>query len=262
MSISSWKRCCRHVAIAAAASGALVCSAHGVRAADWSVTEIQLQYGKLDNPFTGSSTETPIVTLQHASGHKFGDVFFFVDLSDDDIVDGFNDKDAYGEFYAYFSSAKILGATYGGLIKDIGVVLGVNYGADSGYLGYFPGVYIDWNAPAFKFLRTQATAIIDDSSYAQKDGWQIDTQWGYGFEIGGQRFSFEGHWEYTGNYGNAFGPQKDWFLIQPQLRWDVGYALTGKADVVFLGTEYQYWNNKLGADLDESAFQALAVWRF
>lgn len=231
-------------------------------AADWSITELQFQYGKLDNPFTGSSTATPIVTLQHASGHKFGDVFFFVDFLDDDITDGFNDKDAYGEFYAYFSSAKILGAQYGGLVKDFGILLGVNYGADAGYLGYFPGIYIDWNAPAFKFLRTQITAVVDDSSFDQNDGWQIDTQWGYAFEVAGQKFSFEGHWEYTANSGNEFGPQKDWFLIQPQLRWDAGYALTGKADVFFLGTEYQYWDNKLGTSLDESAFQALAVWRF
>lgn len=259
MSIS--KRCGRGVALAAATI-ALGIAPQVSQAADWSITEIHLQYGKLDNPFTESSTNTPIITLQHASGHKFGDVFFFVDMLDDDISDGFNDKDAWAEFYAYFSSAKILGAQYGGLVKDVGIVLGANYGADSGYLGYFPGVYIDWNAPALKFLRTQITAIIDDSSYYQKDGWQIDTQWGYGFEVAGQRFSFEGHWEYTVNNGNAFGSQKDWFLIQPQLRWDVGYALTGKADVVFLGTEYQYWNNKLGASLDESAFQALAVWRF
>lgn len=253
---------CSRFAILAAASLALGANAPDSQAADWSITEIQLQYGRLDNPFTGTTSPTPIITLQHASGHKYGDVFFFVDMLDDNREDGFNDKDAWGEFYGYFSSAKILGAQYGGLIKDVGVVLGVNYGADSGYLSYLPGFYIDWNAPAFKFLRTQVTAVIDDSSYAQKDGWQIDTQWGYGFEIAGQKFSFEGHWEYTGNYGNAFGSQKDWFLIQPQLRWDVGYALTGKADVVFLGTEYQFWKNKLGADHDESAFQALAVWRF
>lgn len=253
----------RLISVLTASAVALGVNAATSRAADWSITEMQLQYGRLDNPFTGvTSTPTPIITLQHASGHKYGDVFFFVDMIDDNREDGYNDKDAYGEFYGYFSSAKILGAQYGGLIKDVGVVLGVNYGADSGYLSYLPGFYVDWNAPAFKFLRTQVTTVIDDSSYAQKDGWQIDTQWGYGFEIAGQKFSIEGHWEYTANTSNAFGPQKDWFLIQPQLRWDVGYALTGKADVVFVGTEYQFWKNKLGADHDESAFQALAVWRF
>lgn len=233
-------------------------------AADWSSTEIQFQYGKLESPFAGGSDWTPIVTLQHASGYSFGDVFFFIDFLDDDTVDGFNDKDAYGEFYSYFSSGKILGAKYGGPIKDIGLVLGLNYGADANYLSYLPGGYIDWAVPGFAFLRTQFTAVLDDSdgTTAEEDGWQFDVSWAYPFQISGQRFSIEGHVEYTGKGDGFFGPQKDWVLGQPQFRWDVGYALTGKKDVFFVGTEYQFWVNKLGTDVDESAFQALGVWRF
>ena len=240
----------------------IVCPMAG-NAADWSSTEMHFKVGKLESPFAGGSANTGYVRLQHASGNGIGDVFFFVDFSDDSMSDGFNEREAYGEGYAYFSSAKIFGATYGGIVKDVGVLVGINYDADVGYLSYLPGAYIDWKAPpSFRFLRTQFTAVIDDSSVPQKNGWQIDTQWGYDFQIAKQRFSFEGHWEYTANQRSVLGKQKDWFLAQPQLRWDVGYAVTGKADVVFLGTEYQYWNNKLGTSVDESAFQALAVWRF
>jgi hypothetical protein len=231
-------------------------------AADWSTTEIQFQYGKLDSPFAGGSDDTSIVTIQHASGYSWGDVFFFVDFLDDNTADQFNDKDAYGELYTYFSSAKLLGRKYGGPIKDVGLVAGVNYDADAGYLGWLPGAYIDWNAPGFAFLRTQLTAVIDDSDIAQDDGAQFDISWGLPFQIKGQYFSFEGHAEYTFNGDNEFGAQEDWILAQPQLRWDAGYAFTGKKDVLFLGTEYQYWQNKLGTKVDESAFQALAVWRF
>lgn len=241
---------------------ALGIGASTATAADWSTTEIQYQYGRLNSPFAGGKADTSIVTLQHASGYSFGDVFFFVDFLNDGKTDGFNDKDAYGEFYAYFSSAKILGSKFGGPIKDIGVVVGINYGADPGYVGYLPGAYIDWNAPGFAFLRTQFTAVIDDSTIPQKDGWQADVSWAYPFQIRGQRFSFEGHAEYTANDRSIFGPQKDWILAQPQLRWDVGYALTGRKDQFFIGTEYQYWQNKLGTNVDESAFQALGVWRF
>ncbi|MFA5949969.1 MAG: hypothetical protein WC807_06765 [Hyphomicrobium sp.] len=247
-----------------AAALAAVTTTGTAQAADWSNTEIQYQYGRLDNPFAGTKDGTHIVTLQHASGYSFGDVFFFVDFLDDGNTDAtnFNDKDAYGEFYAYFSSAKIFGRKYGGPIKDIGLVAGINYDADVGYTGYLPGVYIDWAAPGFAFLRTQFTAIIDDSDIAQEDGFQADVSWAYPFKISGQLFSFEGHAEYTVNSSNIFGPQKDWFLTQPQLRWDVGYAVTGKKDQFFIGTEYQYWANKLGTNTDESAFQALGVWRF
>lgn len=232
------------------------------QAADWSVTEMQFQYGNLKSPFVGGDSMTPIITLQHASGWEFGDVFFFVDFIDDSDNDNFNDKDAYAEFYSYFSSAKILGFKYSGPIKDIGFVAGINFDADVGYLSYLPGAYIDWNVQGFAFLRTQFTAVIDDSDNAQKDGWQGDVSWALPFQIHSQRFSFEGHAEYTTNTENVFGPQKDWILAQPQLRWDAGYAFTGVKDRFFVGTEYQYWKNKLGSDVTESAFQALAVWRF
>lgn len=233
------------------------------QAADWSITEIQFEYGNLKSPFVGGDSMTPIITLQHASGYDFGDVFFFVDFINDADLDGFNDKDAYGEFYAYFSSAKILGASYGsGALKDIGFVAGLNFDADAGYFSILPGIYFDWNVPQFAFLRTQFTGVIDESDIAQKNGWQFDVSWALPFQIAGQRFSFEGHAEYTGNQANIYGKQKDWILAQPQLRWDVGYAFGGKKDRFFVGTEYQYWLNKMGTDVDESAFQALGVWRF
>lgn len=235
----------------------------------FSVTEIQFQLGNLKSPFfpsAGSKAWTPIVTVQHASSWVFGDVFFFVDFLDDDRKDGFNDKDAYGEFYAYFSSAKLLGMQYGSIVKDIGVVAGLNAGADPNFRAYLPGVYADWNVPGFVVFRTQLTAVIDDSDAPsrQSDEFQFDVSFVRPFEIAGQFFSLEGHAEYTGQGRNkTFGTKlHDWILAQPQLRWDAGYAFTGKKDVFFLGTEYQYWHNKLGSTLDESAFQALAVVRF
>lgn len=240
----------------------------------FSTTEIQFQMGRLKNPFApgGDPNWTPIVTLQHASSWVFGDVFFFIDFLNDGKKDGFNDQDAYGEFYAYFSSSKLLGVNYGdGLIKDVGVVAGINADADANYRSYLPGVYVDWKVPGFAFFRTQFTAVIDDSDLKgpngrQKNGWQFDNSFAAPFQIADQYFSFEGHWEYTANREtNIDGfriKQKDWFLAQPQLRWDAGYALTGKKDVFFLGTEYQLWVNKLGSKVDESRFQGLAVVRF
>jgi hypothetical protein len=244
------------------AFGLLGASVPNAQAADWSATEIQIEYGNLRSPFAGGDSMTPIITLQHASGYSFGDVFFFVDFINDDDLDGFNDKDAYGEFYANFSSAKIFGAKYGGPIKDIGFMASMDIDTDVGYLAYLPGAYVDWNVPGFAFLRTYLAAVIDDSDIAQKDGWQTDVAWALPFQIHGQRFSFEGHAEYTANSSNIYGKQKDWILAQPQLRWDIGYALGGKQDRFFVGTEYQFWQNKLGTDVDESAFQALGVWRF
>lgn len=81
------------------------------RAADWSVTERQFQFGKLDVPTfaTGGrknlTQNTAILALQDASGWSWGDVFFFVDfldaLSNEQLP--FYNKDAYGEIYPNFS---------------------------------------------------------------------------------------------------------------------------------------------------------------
>lgn len=274
--MAAFRKTCRDLAlclVAAAAIGSGSASAADLAAPEapkaftFSTTEIQFQLGNLKNPFTGTKNYTPIVTLQHASSWVFGDVFFFVDFLDDKRNDGFNDQDAYGEFYAYFSSSKLLGINYGdSFIKDVGVVGGLNADADADFRAYLPGGYIDWRVPGFAFFRTQFTAVIDDSDRPsrQTDGYQFDWSFAAPFEIAGQFFSLEGHMEYTGqgkskDFGNDL---KNWYLAQPQLRWDAGYALTGKKDVFFLGTEYQYWHNKLGTKAEESAFQALAVVRF
>jgi len=51
-------------------------------------------------------------------------------------------------------------------------------------------------------------------------------------------------------------------LTQAQIRLDLGEWITGKADQLFVGIEYQYWGNKLGdAATDGRAEQALLVWR-
>ena len=52
--------------------------------AEWSNTELQLQYGNLDIPtFAGGGDSYHLIyTLQHASGWKYGDNFFFVDVLD------------------------------------------------------------------------------------------------------------------------------------------------------------------------------------
>lgn len=231
-------------------------------AADWSITEMQLQYGNLDNPFLKTDTNTQILTIDHASGYSWGDVYFFADIVDDGENDGLNDKDIYAEGYVFFSSAKLLGRKYSGLIKDIGVYGSSNYAADANYLAWYSGVYADLNVPGFTFLRAIASRVYDQSDFDEKDGFHAGLIWAYPFELGNQRFLFNGHFEYMTREENNFGPTHDWFLAQPQLRWDVGYALTGKKDVVYVGTEYQYWVNKLGTEETESAFQALAVWRF
>jgi hypothetical protein len=257
----------------AAVTLALLLAAGPARAADWSNTEMHIQYGELDTPFLGfieegleESKDTLILTLQHASGWKYGDNFFFFDvlMADDPGINGFNDNDIYGEWYPYFSFRKIGGKERGkGALGDVRFIAGFNYASQAKVLKYLPGIGLSWNAGnGFNFLNTDFTAYIDASSGAanggapkEDDSYMVDVNWRWATQ--NQKFSIEGHMEYIGSRTNEFGGDvSSWILAQPQFR----YYVTKNAA---LGIEYQYWQNKLGdPDTDESAFQLLLVWAF
>ena len=235
-------------------------------AADWSLTEAQLQYGILDVPtFAGGGDSAHFIyTLQHASGWKYGDNFFFFDVLDARDP-GFQDADIYSEWYSNFSLGKITGKRVGaGIVADIGLIWGFNWAADADVKKYLPGVRLVLDLGGFAFANLDITAYVDDSEGAasggapkEGDSFMIDFNFVRPFKIGEADFSVEGHLEYIGERDNEFGGKvESWILAQPQIRWNPN-------DRVSLGIEYQYWMNKLGdGATDESAVQALLVWKF
>lgn len=248
--------------------------ASNAQAADWSSTEMQYQHGQLLAPefAGGQDASTHILTLQHASGWGFGDVFFFADSLHDSRKDGINDHDLYSELYVNFSLTKLAGRPVSvGAIRDVGLLVGVNWDMDAKVRKFLPGVRLSWNAPGFAFLNTDFMAYLDDSAGVadggapkESDSYLIDINWARPFSIGEQSFSIEGHVEYAGSRHNEFGSRvPHWILAQPQFRWDAGKAFYGKANQLYLGIEYQYWQHKLGdGRTTENRPQFLAVWRF
>ena len=234
-------------------------------------TEFHVQYGALDNPFSGQSEQTVILTFQHALSWSLGDSFFFTDFVDDVAVDGFNDRDFYGEWYPTLSLGKLAGRKVGaGPLRDIALIGGINFGGDADFMKYLPGVRASWDVPGFYFLNTDVTAFIDANTGLEKGGgapkvsnsWMFDVNWGSAINAGSQSFVFTGHGEYIGGGTDELGGVvMSWVLLQPQFMWDVGKAVADKANQIFLGIEYQYWLNKLGTDLDENTAQLLIVWR-
>lgn len=262
---------CRRLAL----SCALLLAAGQAQAAIWTSNEIQYQLGRLEAPSFvpgGDDATTNIFTFQHASGWKYVDLFFFVDVIDDNREDGFNDSDVYGELYLGGGFGKLAGRETGfGPFKDIGWVIGYNRGQDSKVQKWLPGLRLYWDAPGFAFLNTDITAYIDDSSGvaaggapSQSDSFMVDFSWAYPFKVGNQSFSLQGHMEYIDDRRNEFGGKvSSWVLAQPQLRWDAGKAFWGKEGQFYLGIEFQFWWNKLGdPSTDEATGQFLAVWHF
>lgn len=259
----------------------LVSCAHGVRlgtvviallwctsgqAAEWSNPEFQLQIGDLDVPSFagGGSADHVIYTLQHASGWKYGDNFFFVDVLDSRHPD-FQDFDLYSEMYANLSLGKIRGkAIRAGPVADVGLIGGFNWAADANVRKYVAGIRLSLDLEGFAFANVDVAALIDDSegfasggAPAEDDAVLVDFNFARPFKIGEAEFSIEGHIEYVGERTNEFGGTvKSWVLAQPQLQWHLN-------DRIALGIEYQFWMNKLGdGDTDENTVQALLVWEF
>lgn len=234
-------------------------------AADWSTTEFQFQYGELDDPFVPESTDTFIWTLQHASGWKYGDNFFFVDL----ISPKGGDLDAYAEVYINLSLGKLTGQELKiGPVHDFGMLAGYNFAAVAGAQVYLPGVRLAWDLPGFAFANTDFMAYLTDNrggeGKAPKEGnsWMVDFNFSTKkLELGPTHWNVEGHVEYVDKRSGEFGDVKEWILAQPQVRLDLGELIGLGSDQLFAGIEYQYWMNKLGGDREENAVQALLVWR-
>lgn len=227
---------------------------------DWSTTEIHYQYGKLKQPFQQKEAGTTIVTFQHASGWRYGDNFLFVDT----IMPHGEKVDYYGEYYGNLSLGKITGVDLAiGPIRDFGVLMGVNWAPEPGVLKYLPGLRLSWDLPGFDFLNSDVTAYIDysDNNVAQSNSFMIDINGRYPFRLFNSNFSIEGHVEYIGERRDRFGLVRDWFFGQIQLRYDLGQLLLDRPQKVYIGTEWQFWNNKLGTNVDENVLQALLVWR-
>ncbi|PCJ16245.1 MAG: nucleoside-binding protein [Gammaproteobacteria bacterium] len=241
-------------------------------AANWSSTEVHLQYGKLDAPSFagGESADTTIFTVQHASGWKYGSNFFFVDFLSDSKDDGFNDAAYYGEFYANISFAKIRNKKMNlGPINDIGLLLGLNFAPDVDVRKYLPGIRLSWSIPQFVFFNSDFMLYLDDShgvnaggAPSEDNAYILDLNFKLPFSVQNHAMSLSGHMEYITSRDNEFGKTAGSLLAQPQFRYDLGKQLFDTKDQLYVGIEYQYWRNKLGDnDTDESAVQWLVVWQ-
>ncbi|WP_339670940.1 nucleoside-binding protein [Dasania marina] len=253
----------------------------------WSSTEVHFQSGNLEQVGTGGATvDTTIITLQHAGGWEYGDNFFFVDhitfdsdgKGDNPFNAGSDGSEFYGEWYSNFSLGAITGNEIKfGPVKDIGVIAGLNFAPEVDSYWLLPGVRFALDLPGFAFANLDVTAYLQDSTgdknashftiLDEDDSWMVDFNWAYPFKIGSTSWSFEGHVEYIDgrdqvtNFGS--GELEYWILAQPQLRFDIGEAMGGKAGRIFIGIEYQYWKNKLGEKgTNDNEAQLLAVWHF
>ncbi|MGK2953147.1 MAG: outer membrane protein OmpK [Thiobacillus sp.] len=225
------------------------------QAAEWSTTNVQALYG---DGYELGDKSMAIMTLEHANGWKYGDNFFFLDVS--------NPTAAGTGYYAEFSPRLSLGKISGkdmsfGIVKDVLVAGTLEMGED--LRASLIGVGLALNLPKFAFadLNLYYRKSERDWLAVQTDaGAQATIDWLLPFEVAGQKIAFEGFADYAWGEKGGSAPKADNLVAGPRLLIDVGNWF-GAPGTLQAGVEYQIWRNKYGVKgVDEDVAQVMVKW--
>jgi nucleoside-specific outer membrane channel protein Tsx len=214
---------------------------------EWHSENVQILRGE---SFELGDSDRTILTLEHASRWRYGDLFIFTDFSFSDN----GDDGVYGEISPRFSLSRITGNDWQfGIVQDVLIALNYERG-EMHTQRYLAGIAADLDIPGFRFVR--AHAYHRDDPNRPGSTWQATLVWNRGFEFAGQSFLAEGFADIAGAEGAGVANQ----LIVPRLLWDIG-ALHDQPGRLYLGIERQYWHNKFGVDgVTENVTQLQLKW--
>ncbi len=216
----------------------------------WQNNSLTVLYG--DN-FKVNPEKQQTLTFEHASGWSFGDVFFFVDtIHYSDVSEG-DDTTYYGEFSPRLSFGKLTGADLkAGPVTD--VLLAATYEFGEGDIkNYLIGPGFDLAIPGFDYFQVNLYRRHTDSSVKGDDEglWQITPVWSYTLPVGNSDLVIDGFIDWVvGNEDNY----RNNLHFNPQIKYDLGKALSLSAKQLYVGIEYDYWKNKYGIE-DSPAFE-------
>lgn len=234
---------------------ALVClclaSTISTQAADWSSSNIQFLTG---GTYELGNKNRNIITYENSLGWKYGDSFFFVD-----ITDPFDTGTTYySEFAPRFSVGAMSGKKLSfGPVKDLMVATTLEMG--NGTRGYLVGVGLPLELPGFAFANVNVYARQSERDFAPKDtdtGGQVTLTWNRPFSLGSTKWNFEGFLDYAFGEDGGTVPKEDNLVAAPRLMLNLGKTFQ-------VGIEQQIWRNKFGIkNVDEDVTQAMVKWTF
>jgi nucleoside-specific outer membrane channel protein Tsx len=257
-----------------AAPVAVVNDAHA-GAAVWQSTNFQYIWGAgFRNPTFGANgpvqdvnghvastkdSNRSTITVEHADAWKYGDNFFFFDITNGEFTRRGTDKKTsiYGELSPRLSLGKISGQDLSYLfVKDLLLAgtLEVDGGAGGGFHNYLYGLGFSLNLPKFNFA--DLNVYVRNDTNQSGVTYQITPVWQVPFTVGKADFVFEG-------FSDIAGPEGDLSFnidFQPRLLLDLG-KVWDKPGNLYFGTELMIWHNKFGfKGVNEFAPQAMLKW--
>ncbi|WP_254423197.1 DUF5020 domain-containing protein [Psychrobacter sp. DAB_AL32B] len=202
------------------------------------------------------------LTLEHASTHDWGGVFFFVDrhqggeydLKDQagNVIGSKDYKETFGKFSPKFKVASF----NDGLIKQVNLAGVYEFSSNSTGFGqdnYWAGVGVDLNLPIPGMKYASATLYHsfndvkpDDQKITLTAAWERD------------KVLIDGYVDFAFNSDTL----ENNIHFNPQVKYNLQEAL-GIDNRLEVGGEYSYWKNKFGVDgVDEHAVMALVKYHF
>lgn len=201
----------------------------------WNSNSLSLLEG---NHYRVGDKDRSIITFEHASGHSWGDVFLFVDRLKSN--DGTNET--YMEMSPRYSFGKNgLLNLEDGFVKDVLIAMTAEMGQNptSSFDHYLIGPGFDIAMPGFSYFQWNLYRRNNDQ---RDDGWQLTQAWGLPFEIGEQKFLYDGFFDWV----SATDDSAPSLNFTSQLKWDLGSSLGLTDKPLYLGFEFVYWENKFG----------------
>lgn len=213
----------------------LVMSLHAQAEMQWQDVSLSLLHG--DNYLLAPDNRATVATLEHASGHNWGDTFLFVDHFD------YNKGDSaiYGEFSPRLSLSYLTGKELiAGPIKDILLATTWEHGNGPDDVRFDNGLYglgFALNITGFKYFNLNV--YRRDNQYT-KNNYQASISYALPFTLAGQTFLFDGFADWT----STTSQQRSSLNYTSQLKWQLYKGKSGNR--LYMGMEYVYWNNKYG----------------
>lgn len=216
----------------------------------FSETNIQFMKGNSFKYSPTSELKQNVTTFEHVSSWRYGDNYFFFDVTDINK----SGTTYYGEWHPRFSLSKITGKEISyGPVRDYLLALQVNTGTGASRT-YLYGAGLDWNIPGFYFVTSNL--YVRNEIDKKGTGVQLTMAWAYPIEVMNSKFKLEGFFDWNMKEYNKTGTPSELvkrnILIEPQLLYDLGHSVGLGDSRLYLGVEYTYWKNKYGInDLTE-----------
>ncbi|WP_157765597.1 hypothetical protein [Halobacteriovorax marinus] len=235
-----------------------------VGAYEWSRTSLSYLNG---SSFQLGDNNRVEYSFEHAGGWKYGDNFFWFDVTDPQSSNDSSKTAIYGEWAPRLSFGKIFGFySDERFFKDVLLSTTFEHGKSGvASRARLIGLGTDLNIPLFKFF--QVNFYVRDNLDAEGVSFQSTIAYNLPLDIS-DRLSlyYSAYIDIVigdeGNRSDNSYKESHWHTAQ-QLAYDVG-KMYGYADIAYLGVEYQYWNRKYGIEGGpvENNLKLLIKWIF